>query len=138
MEKALQLIKSISDSEIDFICHADYGHDVSVHKIALRKLIFENHCVVGRDEYWYPWEVVELARWELKEGHEREFAICNALIAVAVINGSDRNNSIDYMLETLSIEYDKLPTELKQIVTEVLFSAHGHGHEQEVMNHQKI
>ena len=126
MEKALQLIKSISESEIDFICHADYGQDVSIHKAALKNLIFDNQCVVSRDQYWYPWEVVELARWELKEGHEREFAICNALIAIAVINGSDRTNSIADMFETLSSEYDKLQAEIKQIVTDVLFIALEH------------
>ena len=126
MEKALQLIKSISEAEIDFICHADYGQDATVHKVALKKLIFDNHCVVARDEYWYPWEVVELARWELKEEHEREFAICNAMIAVAIINGSDQTNSIERMFKILSSEYDKLPAELKQIVTDVLLMALEH------------
>ena len=126
MEKALQLIRSISESEIDFICHADYGQDVLTHKIALKKLIFDNQCVVTDDQYWYPWEVVELARWELKDGHEREFAICNAMIAIAILNGSDQNNTIEYMLETLSSEYNKLSIELKQIVTDVLFTAFEH------------
>lgn len=123
MEQALNLIRSISESELEFISKADYGQEYLRHKDALKKLIFEQNGIVAADQYWFPYEVVELSRWSCKEGHEREFAISNTIIALSILGGADGSNSIEHMFEQLSNEYDALPPELKEIVTNILFLA---------------
>jgi hypothetical protein len=123
MEQAISLIKSISESELDFISRADYGQEYLRHKEALNKVIFEQNGIIKSDQYWFPYEVIELSRWSCKLGHEREFAICNVIIALSILGGTDGSNSIEYMLETLSSEYEILPVELKEVVINILIRA---------------
>ena len=120
MQQAINLIKSISESELDFISNADYGQECLRHKEALKKLIFEQNGVINSDQYWFPYEVVELSRWSCKKGHEREFAISNVIIALSVLGGADGSNSIEFMFEQLSNEYEGLASELKKVVTDIL------------------
>jgi hypothetical protein len=123
MEQALSLIKSISESELDFISRADYGQDNLRHKEELNKVIFEQNGIIKSDQHWFPYEVIELSRWYCKLGQEREFAICNVIIALSILGGADRSNSIEYMLETLSNEYEILPVGLKDMVINILLLA---------------
>lgn len=126
MEQAIKLIKSITESELDFISKADYGKDSSRHKESLKKLIFGQNGIIDADQYWFPYEVVELSRWSCKEGHEREFAISNTIIALSILGDADNSNSIEYMFQQLSNEYESLSPELKEIVTSALFLANEH------------
>ena len=123
MEEALKLAKSITPNEIDFISMADYGNGSVQHKEALQKLIFDQDCVVTEDLPWRPYEVIELMRWSCKEGHEREFAICNIIIALSVIAGTDLRNEPQYMLDAIAPEYDKLPDNLREFVVNILIKA---------------
>jgi hypothetical protein len=123
MKQALEIAKSITEEEMEFISKADYGNESRRHKEALRELIFSQDCLVNSEQSWYPYEVVELTRWECKEGHEREFAICNIIIALSIIAGKDSSNDPEYMMETISSEYDKLPNDLRDIVLSLLIEA---------------
>ena len=125
MDKALKFVKSISEEELNFISLSDYGNDSERHKEALKKLIFEQDCVVSDEQFWYPYEVVELARWECKTGHEREFAICNIIIALSIIAGEDTSNDVCYMIDNNAQEYDKLPVDIKELVLNILTRANG-------------
>jgi hypothetical protein len=126
MEQALNLIRSITESELEFISKADYGQESLRHKESLKKLIFEQNGIVNADQYWFPYEVVELSRWSCKEGHEREFAISNVIIALSILGDADGSNSVEYMFERLSNEYESLSSELKEVVTGILFLANEH------------
>jgi hypothetical protein len=126
MEQALNLIRSITESELEFISKADYGQEFLLHKESLKKLIFEQNGIVNADQYWFPYEVVELSRWSCKEGHEREFAISNVIIALSILGDADGSNSVEYMFERLSNEYESLSSELKEVVTGILFLANEH------------
>lgn len=55
MEQSLNLIKSVSESELELMSKADYGQERMRHKEALRKLIFEQNGVVNADQYWFPY-----------------------------------------------------------------------------------
>lgn len=123
MEQAINLIRSISESELEFISKADYGQEHLRHKESLKKLIFEQNGVANADQYWFPYEVIELSRWSCEKGHEREFAICNVIIALSILGGADSSNSVEYMFGQLSNEYESLPIELKEVVTDILFLA---------------
>ncbi len=126
MKQALNLIRSITESELEFISKADYGQEFLRHKESLKKLIFEQNGIVNADQYWFPYEVVELSRWSCKEGHEREFAISNVIIALSILGDADGSNSVEYMFERLSNEYESLSSELKEVVTGILFLANEH------------
>ena len=123
MEVALAFTKSITEDELNYISQADRGEDIEIHKAALKELIFEQECIVKKDQYWYPYECVELTRWNCEQGHEREFSICNIIIAISTISGADVTNDPDYMLDTIADEYDKLPTNLRELVLNCLASA---------------
>ena len=123
MSRSLDIAKSVTEGELEYISKADYGQDSGIHKEALRKLIFEQHCIVNDDQYWFPYEVVELTRWRCKEGHEREFAICNIIIALSILAGTDLSNDPSDMIDTIAPEYDKLPEELRETVINILIQA---------------
>jgi hypothetical protein len=125
MNQALKFVKGITSDELKFISMADYGQDSERHLEALKKLIFEQNCIVDHEQSWFPYEVVELTRWSCKEGHEREFAICNIIIALSIIAGADGSNEPTYMLDTIAPEYDKLPDLLRELVVNLLVEADG-------------
>jgi len=118
------LIYSITESELRLIAEADHAQDIEKHYQALKYLIFENRGIYTQELYWYPYEVIELSRWGLKKGHEREFAISNCIIAQSVIAGADISNDPNFMLSELMPSYIELPAELsKYVIEHVLFSA---------------
>jgi len=123
MNQALIFTKSIAPEELKFISEADYGQDSEQHLQALEKLIFEQDCVVNQKQYWFPYEVVELCCWRCKEGHEREFAICNIIMALSIIAGADGSNNPKHLLDTIGPEYDKLPVPLRELVVNLLIEA---------------
>jgi hypothetical protein len=122
MQTPLEFAKSITDDEMDYIACAD-SDDEEIHKSALRSLIFEQDCVLHEGQFWHPYECVELRRWTCNQGHEREFAICNIIIAISIISGADGSNDPDYMLTTIAGEYDKLPNNLRELVLSTLLKA---------------
>lgn len=118
-----KLIFSITEDELRFIAHADRAQDIEKHYLALKHLIFEKQGIYSQELYWYPYEVVELTRWGLEKGHEREFAISNCIIAQSIIAGTDGSNDTDFMLAQLMPSYVELPDQLSKLVIEhVLFA----------------
>lgn len=122
MQTPLEFVKSITDDELDYISRAD-SDDEEIHKSALKSLIFDQDCVRHDDQYWHPYECVELRRWTCYPGHEREFAICNIIIAISITSGADGSNDPDDMLTTIAEEYDKLPSNLRELVLNSLLKA---------------
>ena len=123
MKTELEIVKGITEGELEYISNADYGLDAKKHKEALKTLIHVQNCVIQDSQYWFPYEVVELTRWFCKEGHEREFAMCNIIIALSIIAGADGDNDPRYMLEEIAPEYEKLPASLKEPVLNILRQA---------------
>ncbi len=123
MNEILDFIKSITETELNYIAAADYGRDIDKHRNALKDLIFVQNGIVQKGQYWYPYEVVELNRWSCKEGHEREFAICHLIIALSIIAEADISNSASQMLENLQREYHKLPKDLYELVVNAMSQA---------------
>ena len=116
----VKFIKSITENEIKFIAERDYGADTEKHEYELRKLIFDQNGVISSNQYWYPYEVVELCRWSYEIGHEREFVICNIIICLSVIAGTDNKNDPEYMKEVLKKEYDKLDSSNYDLIFKIL------------------
>ena len=88
------LVKSASESELAFIAALDYGQDAERHLAALRAVCFEQGGVIRPDQYWFPYEVIELGAHSLREGHEREFAICTMLVLANVAARVDTSTDL--------------------------------------------
>ena len=112
----IKFIQTITESELKYISELDYGEESEKHLEALKKVIFEQAGVVKEEQFWCPYEVIELGSNSLKKGHEREFAICTLLVALNVKEGTDSATDLEYKLETHSNEYDQLPKELSELV----------------------
>lgn len=124
MQTSLELARSITEEEIGYICTATGDSvDFEKHKAALRSLIFDQDCVITSEQCWYPYECVELMRWSCQQGHEREFAICNVIIAISIIADADHFNDPKDMLETIAPEYAKLPVILRKMVLNTIQTA---------------
>lgn len=112
----MEFIQSINNDELKFISRLDYGAGIKKHYAALKALIFEQGGIVNEDQYWYPYEVIELGSNSLQAGHEREFTICTLIVIHNVISGSDKTTDLEYKFETHAGEYDMLPETCKSLV----------------------
>lgn len=114
----MDLLSTVSDDELAFIAGLDYGQHVERHLAALREVIFSQGGVLRRDQYWYPYEVIELGAHHLEPGHEREFAICTLLVVRAVVAGCDTSTNLSDKLARHSSDYTELPEELRTAIFE--------------------
>lgn len=123
MPSALEFAQSITDDEIDYISTFDRDQDIDIHKSSLRTLIFDQNCVISDDQFWYPFECVEMTRWRCDQGHEREFTICHIIIFLSTIAGTCVTHDPDDMMITHASEYDKLSKPLRELVLNCLHEA---------------
>ena len=112
----LELIRSISQDELSFIAALDYGQNKEKHLEALNALIFKNSCTFTDDQYWFPYEVIQLGSHHLQEHHAREFTICTLLVIQAVKIGFDKSTNLIEKLSDRTNDYEKLPTELFAVI----------------------
>ena len=109
-------LKSLTDDELKFIANRDYGVDSDLHLDALRKVVAEQDGSLTEEQFWYPYEVIELGAHALVPGHEREFAACTLLVLRAVASGYDRSMQLDWKLSDHAQDYDSLPPILREAV----------------------
>lgn len=119
--KFSQLLQSLSASERDFIAALDYGADREAHRAALDTVI-EHVGDVDFDVqgYWYPYEVIELGKNWLQEGHEREFAACMGIVLHNIQAGRDRSNDLEYILTQHYDSIQQLPAELRELIDSLI------------------
>jgi len=66
--------------------------------------------------FWYPYEVIELGKNWLQEGHEREYAACMGIVLRNIEAGRDRSNDLE---DILAQHYDSiraLPHDLHEMI----------------------
>ncbi|WP_237468188.1 hypothetical protein [Vibrio stylophorae] len=112
----IEFIKSITEAEMHFISHLDYGCDSDKHYEELQKVIFEQNGITSDEQFWYPYEVIELGSYDLQDGHEREFAICVLLVIHNVVNGTDPSNDLESKFNGQAQALDRLPEQLRSII----------------------
>jgi hypothetical protein len=112
-----QLLQSLSDVERDFIANLDYGADSGKHRTALDAVI-ERHGDVDFETQgvWYPYEVIELGKNCLKEGHEREYAACMGIVLKNIESGRDRVNDIEHILAQHDDTVRALPCDMRDML----------------------
>ncbi len=73
-EKTLvAFLASLTEGERDFIASLDYGNGAGTHREQPDRLIKNGGNLDGEQQFWFPYEVIELGKNWLQDGHEREF-----------------------------------------------------------------
>ena len=115
-----QLLRSLSGSERDFIAALDHGADREVHRAALDTVIERDGDVdFDAQGVWYPYEVIELGKNWLQEGHEREYAACMGIVLRNIEAGRDRCNDLEDILEQHYSSIQSLPDVLREIIDQI-------------------
>ena len=116
-----ELLHSLSESERDFIAGLDYGADREVHRAGLDAVIqHEGDLDFERQGNWYPYEVIELGKNWLQEGHEREFAACMGIVLRNIETGRDRSNDLEYILTQHYDSIRELPDSLREVLDSLI------------------
>ena len=112
-----QLLSSLTDAERNFIAGLDYGVDIKTHRAALDEVI-ERQGEINFDAqgFWYPYEVIELGKNWLLEGHEREYAACLGIVLRNIELDRNRSNDVEYILEHIYNFVRALPPELREMI----------------------
>jgi hypothetical protein len=111
------LLHSLSDAERDFIAGLDYGADREAHRTALDAVIEHDGDVdCDTQGFWYPYEVIELGKNWLQEGHEREYAACMSVVLLNMEAGRDRCNDLEDILTQHYSSIQSLPDDLREII----------------------
>jgi hypothetical protein len=107
-------VRSATDDELSFIAGLDYGEGRAQHLAALLTVVREQAGIFRPDQYWHPYEVVELGAHSLTPGHEREFAICTLLVIQAVVSGYDTSTVLADKFCERAADYESLPADLRE------------------------
>lgn len=101
----LQLAKSLTVEEREWIAHADYGEDVKKHLRALNELLETNDCIYPSGENWFPAEVVELVSHGSKNPG---FVGCTAIMLINAIADNDFQANADFRWRAHRYSYGSL------------------------------
>lgn len=112
----LSLADSLTEAQLRFIATRDYGIDEEKHLTALRELLGPQRCRLGSEQFWYPYEVVELCAHDLTPGHECEFTLCTLLVLDAVHAGVDTASDPRMKFENCAASYDALPSSMRDAI----------------------
>ena len=115
-----ELLTSLTEAERDYIATRDYGIDAAKHREQLEIVIARGGAIDMPTQYWFPYEVIELCKNHLDDGHEREFAACVGLVLKNVLDGNDKSTDIEAMLDCTAAHMAKMPAEL-QCLLDALF-----------------
>lgn len=115
------LLESLSKVERDFIACLDNRNNVGQHRSALDDVISEGGILDFKSKgYWFPYEVVELGKNWLQDGHEREYAACLGIVLRNIVRGTDKWNDLVGILENQADSISQLPPELKTLIEEMI------------------
>lgn len=115
------LLESLSGPERDFIAGLDYGRDFTTHCAALDIVIRQGGALdFDTQGYWYPYEVIELGKNWLQEGHEREYAACLGTVLLNIGAGRDLANDVESIVERHHDSGRRLPEELRQLIDSMI------------------
>ena len=118
-----QLLNSLTESERDYIAGLDYGNDAERHRKELDIVIRRGGAIDMAKQYWFPYEVIELCKNHLDDGHEREYAACIGIVFKNMLDGTDLSNDIDQVLDCITPQIPFLTTELQFLVNEFIEKA---------------
>ncbi|NRB76275.1 MAG: hypothetical protein HRU46_18090 [Verrucomicrobiales bacterium] len=106
--KLEEFLKSLTDAERDFIAALDYGNDLEKHRQEIDLVIERQGQVNFEKQLWYPYEVIELGKNWLQEGHEREFVACAGIVLQNITAGADNMNDWEINMSVLRDSWEGL------------------------------
>jgi len=116
-------LKSLTPTERDFICGLDYGSDIEEHRRQLDIVIDRGGDVEMELQYWHPYEVIELGKNWLQDGHEREFVACAAIVMHNIASEADKTNDLEIGLSVVTQNFPLLAREhqslLQPLITQI-------------------
>jgi len=118
------LISTAKPDELAFIAGLDYGQNASEHLLALKSLIFERHCNFKEDEYWCPYEVIELGSNSVHPGREREFVLCCLLVLEAIKRGFDSAHDRESKFSAIEPRLSEISSEMATLLVEAYANDH--------------
>jgi hypothetical protein len=98
MKNLADFLTSLPDSERDYIASLDNNKDVAKHREQLDVVIAKGGTVDLASQCWHPYEVIDLGKHLLTEGHEKAFVACNGIVLLNISTGNDRCNDVDWVL----------------------------------------
>jgi hypothetical protein len=114
----IEFIQSITDKEIRYIANSDYGDSADIYYDLVKKVIFNQSCIMTLDQHYSPGEVIALCSYYPEKGHEREFCICRLLYIInrGVFGAND--------LAAQLAENECLYRSMSEYYSELIFSAY--------------
>ena len=98
MKNFSDFLTSLPNSERDYIASLDNNKDVAKHREQLDVVIGRGGTVDLESQCWHPYEVIDLGKHLLMEGHEMAFVACNGIVLLNISTGSDGCNDVDWVL----------------------------------------
>lgn len=103
-------IESLTSAERDFIC------GLEEHRRQLDLVIDRGGDVDMKRQYFHPYEVIELGKNGLQDGHEREFVACAAIVMHNVATGEDKMNDLEIGLSVVKESLPRLTAEHRALL----------------------
>ena len=119
MKTFAEFLADLPESERNFLATLDNGEDVEEHREQLDLLIAAGGVAHLDSQFWYPYEVIDLGKHFLVEGHELAFIACNGIVLLNIANGQDTSNDLNYILPNFLTFADKIDKELVAMVEEL-------------------
>ena len=116
-------ITGLSEEERNFIAELDYGNDANRHREELDRVIESGGRVDHENQGWYPYEVIELGKNWLQEGHEREFVACAGIVLQNICDESDICNEWEINMSVLRSVWDRLLPSHKELLEPLTLEA---------------
>lgn len=113
-------LASLTNEEKEFISGLDYHDRQEEHRKALDELIRRNGNMNPETDLWCPYEVIELGKNWLQEGHEREFVACAAIVLHNIIEGIDKMNNVEINMSVVMEHFDELKVEHQELLKPLL------------------
>ncbi len=113
-------LKSLSDSERNYISSLDYRDSRDKHRKELDIVIDNGGLVDFEKNYWFPYEVIELGYHVLKKGHEREFAACVGIVLKNIESGGGPGRDLEDVIDKNYCQIKKLPPDLKEMIDSMI------------------
>ncbi|NIB45233.1 hypothetical protein HBA55_37020 [Pseudomaricurvus alkylphenolicus] len=110
----IDFIQSVTEKEILYIANRDYGDSADEYRDLLKKVIFNQSCIMTLEQHYSPGEVIALCSSYPEYGHEREFCIC--LLLYIINRGVFGANNLAAQLEANESLYRSLPEKYSTLV----------------------
>jgi len=125
MKTFANFLATLPEEERDYIASLDYDEDTGEHRQQLDIVIAAGGIAHLDSQFWYPYEVIDLGKHFLVEGHESAFVACNGIVLLNISRGNDLSNDLDYLIPNIRTfepkinqEHFAMLEELGQLATE--------------------